>query len=47
MKGSEEQWMLVKDSGAGKAVLRDYEKKRERLMKQKTTSLADPSLTPY
>lgn len=29
MKGSEEQWMLVKDSGVGKAVLRDYEKKRE------------------
>lgn len=29
VKGSEEQWMLVKDNGVGKAVSTDDERKRE------------------
>lgn len=29
VKGSEEQWMLVKDNGVGKAVSTDDESKRE------------------
>lgn len=47
MKGSEEQWMLVKDSGVGKAVLRDDAKKREMVDETEDNVARGSVMTPY